>query len=132
MISKEFPAVTESELTALKIKYLWVAPTVIKIIYDQSRFHLPGGRQKVKFDAVWLCRFSTLDREFILNTNEDLNRDIMFIWLGNHLFLILPEGQTRYIQFNWLLLHTFRMWKELQILQFSYSNSDPRYVLVTA
>lgn len=97
MISKEFPAVTEGDLTALKIKYLWMAPTMIKIIYDQSRFHLPEGRQKVKFDAVWLCRFSTLDIEFILNTSEDLNRDIMFIWRGNHLFLILSEGQTGYI-----------------------------------
>lgn len=102
MISKEFPAVTESDLTALKIKYLWMAPTVIKIIYDQSLFHLPEGRQKVKFDAVLLCTFSTLDTEFILNTNEDLNGEITCIWLDNHLFLIILEEQSRYIQFNWL------------------------------
>lgn len=128
MISKEFPAVTESDLTALKVKYLWMAPTVIKIIYDQSLFHLPEGRQKVKFDAVWLCTFSTLDTEFILNTNEDLNGEITCIWLDNHLFLIILEEQTRYIQFNWLWLYVFRTWKELQ---FSYCSSYLRYVVVT-
>lgn len=75
-----------------------MAPTVIQIIYDQGLFHLPKGRRKVKFNDVWLHRFSALDTEFILNTNEDMKKgQMMFLCLDNHLFLILPEGQIENI-----------------------------------
>lgn len=70
-----------------------MASKVIKIIYDQSPFHLPEREQKAKFDAGWSNRLSAFDTDFILNANEDMKGQTMFLWLGNHLFLILPEGQ---------------------------------------
>lgn len=90
-----------------------MAPKVIKIIYDQGLFHLPERQQKVKFDAGLLHKLSALKTEFTLNANEDMKGQIIFLWLGNHLFLILPKGQIAYIQFNWLLFYTFRNWNQL-------------------
>lgn len=97
-----------------------MASKVIKIIYDQDLFHLPEREQKVKFNAGWLHKLSALNTELILNASEDMKGQIMFLWLGSHLFLILPEGQIGYIPFNWLLFYTFRNWNQLQVLQFSY------------
>lgn len=79
MFNEESPDITESDLTALKRKYLCITPKVIKIIYDQSLFHLPEREQKDKFDAGWLNRLSASDPVFILNANEDTKGQIMFL-----------------------------------------------------
>lgn len=77
-----------------------MSPKVIKIIYDQGLFQLPEREQNAKFNPGLLLRLSALNTEFILNANEDVKGQIMFLWLGNHFFLILPEGQIGYIRFS--------------------------------
>lgn len=111
MTSEDSPAV-------LRVSLVPMAPKVVKIIYDQGLFPLPERKQKIKFDAGWLHRFSALNMKFILNADEDMKGQIMVLWLGNQLLLILPERQIVYIKFSLLLFCTFRNWNHTWFCHF--------------